>query len=102
MRFASASASARSWVQRRMVESCESRISRTNSCTSSFERGSSPVVGSSSRRTTGDVSSARASATFCCIPRESASIGSSRRSAGKPTRSRISGIFPRVCFAVIP
>jgi hypothetical protein len=72
------------------------------SCTSSFERGSSPVVGSSSRSTTGDVRSARASATFCCMPRERFSIGSSRRSCGKPTRSRISGIFSRVCFDVIP
>ena len=72
------------------------------SCTSSFERGSSPVVGSSSRSTTGEVSSARASATFCCIPRERFSIGSSRRSDGKPTRSRIAGIWSRVWLAVMP
>ena len=66
-------------------------ISRMKSCTSSFERGSSPVVGSSSRSSTGEVSSARASATFCCMPRERFSIGSLRRSGGKPTRPRISG-----------
>ena len=72
------------------------RISRMKSCTSSFERGSSPVVGSSSSSSTGEVSSARASATFCCMPRERFSIGSPRRSAGKPTRPRISGISSRV------
>ena len=64
--------------------------------TSSFERGSSPVVGSSSSSRTAGVRSARASATFCCIPRERFSIGSPRRSAGKPTRSRICGISSRV------
>ena len=72
------------------------RISRMNSCTSRFERGSSPVVGSSSSSSTGEVRSARASATFCCMPRERFSIGSPRRSAGNPTRPRISGISPRV------
>ena len=61
-------------------------------CTSSFERGSSPVVGSSSSSSTGEVSRARASATFCCMPRDRCSSGSPRRSAGKPTRSRIGGI----------
>ena len=66
------------------------------SCTSSFERGSSPVVGSSSRSRTGEVRRPRASATFCCMPRERFSIGSPRRSGGKPTRSRISGIRSRV------
>ena len=73
-----------------------------NSCTSSFERGSSPVVGSSSSSSTGEVRSARASATFCCIPRERFSIDSPRRSAGKPTFSRISGIAVRVCDGGIP
>ena len=67
-----------------------------NSCTSSFERGSRPVVGSSSSSSTGEVSSARASATFCCIPRERFSIGSPRRSAGKPTRAEDLGDPPRV------
>ena len=52
-RSASASASARSCVQSRIVASCVGRISRMNSCTSSFERGSRPVVGSSSRSRTG-------------------------------------------------
>ena len=92
IRSASASASSRSCVQSRIVASCFARTSRMNSCTSSFERGSRPVVGSSSRSSTGEVRSARASATFCCIPRERFSIGSVRRSGGKPTRPRISGI----------
>ena len=61
------------------------RIWRMNACTSSFERGSSPVVGSSSSSSTGAVSSARASAIFCCMPRDRSSIGSSRRSGGNPT-----------------
>ena len=88
-------------MQSRIVASCVSRISRMKVCTSCFERGSSPVVGSSSSRSTGDVSSARASATFCCMPRERFSIDSLRRSDGKPTVEdpRIS---PRVCFAVMP
>ena len=85
MRSASASASAMSCVQSRIVASCVTRTSRMNSCTSSFERGSRPVVGSSSRSSTGDVRSARASATFCCMPRDRFSIASRRRSAGKPT-----------------
>ena len=68
MRSASASASAMSCVQSRMVESCCSRIWRMKSCTSSLLRGSSPVVGSSSSSSTGAVSSARASAIFCCMP----------------------------------
>jgi hypothetical protein len=101
-RSASVSASARSCVQSRIVESWVVLISRMNSCTSSFERGSRPVVGSSRRRTTGDVSKARASATFCCMPRDSASIGSPRRSGGNPTRSRISGILSFVSLDVMP
>ena len=71
-------------------------------CTSSFERGSRPVVGSSSRSRIGEVSSARASATFCCVPRERFSIACVRRDAGKPTRSRISGIRSRVSRGVRP
>ena len=55
-------------MQRRIVASCSDRTSLMNSCTSSFDRGSSPVVGSSSSSRTGLVSSARASATFCCMP----------------------------------
>ena len=102
MRSASASASAMSCVQRRIVASCSTRTSRMNSCTSSFERGSRPVVGSSSSSSTGEVRSARASATFCCMPRDRFSIDSLRRSAGKPTFSRISGILCRVCAGVIP
>ena len=51
---------------------------------------------------TGEVSSARASATFCCMPRERFSIDSPRRSDGKPTRPRISGMRSRVWPAVMP
>src|SRR5680860_1899064 len=36
-----------------MVASCATLISRMNSCTSSLERGSRPVVGSSSSNSTG-------------------------------------------------
>ena len=50
-----------------------------NVWTSSFERGSRPVVGSSRRRSEGLVSRARAIATFCCMPRLICSIG-------RPTR----------------
>ena len=89
-------------MQSRIVESCTARISRMKPCTSSFERGSSPVVGSSSRSRTGEVRSARASATFCCIPRERFSMGSVRLSGGKPTRARISGIHPDVSDSVMP
>ena len=85
-----------------IVESCTARISRMNSCTSSFDRGSSPVVGSSSRSRTGDVSSALARATFCCMPRDRFSIDSLRRSGGKPTLPRISGTAVRVWRGVIP
>ena len=102
MRSARISASAMSWVQSRIVESCVWRISRMKFCTSCLERGSRPVVGSSRSSTTGLVSSARASATFCCMPRDRCSIGSLRRSAGKPTRVRISGMRSRVIFGVIP
>ena len=73
-----------------------------NVCTSCFERGSRPVVGSSSSSSTGEVSSARASATFCCMPRDRFSIGSPRRSGGKPTRSRITGIFACVSRGPMP
>ena len=47
--------------------------------TSSFERGSRPVVGSSRSSRVGLVSRARAIATFCCIPRLICSTG-------RPTR----------------
>ena len=73
-----------------------------NSWTSSFERGSSPVVGSSSSSRTGEVSSARARATFCCIPRDRFSIASCRRPIGKPTRSRIWGIDFFVALGGMP
>ena len=60
-----------------------------------FERGSSPVVGSSRSRSTGDVRSARAKATFCCIPRERFSIASPPCGPSrKPTLWRISGSTP--------
>ena len=72
------------------------------SWTSSFERGSRPVVGSSRSNITGEVSRARASATFCCIPRDRFSIGSRRRSWGKPTRVRISGILSFVSLRAHP
>ena len=55
-----------------------------NVCTSRLERGSSPVVGSSSNSSTGEVNSALASATFCCMPRERASIGSVDLAVRKP------------------
>ena len=71
-------------------------------CTSCFERGSRPVVGSSSSRSTGEVSRARASATFCCMPRERFSIASLRRADGKPTRSRMTGIFACVSRGPMP
>jgi hypothetical protein len=89
-------------VQRRTVASCVDRISLMMSRTSRRERGSSPVVGSSSKSKTGAVRRARASATFCCMPRERFSIGSRRRFGGKPTRSRISGIRGPVAAGVIP
>ena len=47
--------------------------------TSSFERGSRPVVGSSRSSSVGLVSRARAIATFCCMPRLICS-------SGRPTR----------------
>src|SRR5213076_839177 len=78
-----------SCVQSRIVASCNALISRMKYCTSSFERGSSPVVGSSSRSNTGDVSSARASATFCCIPRDRCSIASLRRADGARLLERV-------------
>src|SRR5262249_12181751 len=46
-RSASASASPMSCVHSRIVASCSARTSRMNSCTSTFERASSPVVASS-------------------------------------------------------
>ena len=85
-----------------IVESCVRLRSRMNSCTSSFERGSSPVVGSSRSSSTGEVRRARARATFCCIPRDRFSIGSLRRSIGKPTLPRIAGIFTRVSRGPMP
>ena len=71
------SASARSWVVRTIVASWVSRSSSMKDWTSSFERGSRPVVGSSSSSRVGLVSRARAMATFCCIPRLICSIGRS-------------------------
>jgi hypothetical protein len=66
------------------------------------QEGSRPVVGSSSSSSVGEVMSARASATFCCMPRERSSIGALARRAGKPTASRISGIRRRVSAGVSP
>ncbi len=57
--------------------------------TSSFERGSSPVVGSSRSSSVGLVSRARAIATFCCIPRLICSTGRSSRFSEMPSRARI-------------
>src|SRR4029453_10597442 len=53
-RSASASASARSCVQSRIVASWAAQTSRMKSCTSSFERGSRPVGGSSRGGGTGE------------------------------------------------
>src|SRR5215211_1310191 len=92
-RSQSSSASPMSWVQRRIEESCSSRMLRMNACTSRLLLGSSPVVGSSRSIRTGLVRSARARATFCCIPRERCSIGSSARLGAKPMFSRISLIL---------
>ena len=50
----------------------------------------------------GAVRSARARATFCCMPRDRCSIPSCRRSVGKPTRPRISGIFRLVSRGLSP
>jgi hypothetical protein len=77
--------------------SCSRCTRRMRSCTSRLERGSRPVVGSSSSSSAGEVSSARASATFCCMPRERSSIGAPGRSTEKPTESRICGTSRRVC-----
>ena len=71
-------------------------------CTSRLERGSRPVVGSSSSSSTGLVSSARASATFCCMPRESVLHRLAAPVGGKPTRPRIAGIASRVWDGVMP
>ena len=67
------------------------RTWRMNACTSRFERGSRPVVGSSSSITTGEVRNDRATAIFCCCPRERWLIGSSARSHSNPSRSRMPG-----------
>jgi hypothetical protein len=85
-----------SCVHSSVVVSCSRRISPMKPCTSRLARGSRPVVGSSSSSSVGEVSSARASATFCCIPRDRSSIGAPERRAGKPTAARISGIRRRV------
>jgi hypothetical protein len=63
---------------------------------------SSPVVGSSSRSSTGEVRSARARATFCCVPRERFSIACVRRETGKPTRRGSCGIRSLVSFGCQP
>src|SRR6478672_5760847 len=80
------SASARSCVVRTMVASTVVLISSMNAWTSSFERGSRPVVGSSRSSRDGLVSRARAIATFCCIPRLICSRGRLRRFSLMPRR----------------
>src|SRR5450759_3997987 len=71
-------------------------------CTSRFERGSRPVVGSSSNISTGEVRNERATATFCCCPRERWLIGSFDLSVSKPRRPRISGTFVLISWPVSP
>ncbi len=70
-----------------------------NDWTSSFERGSRPVVGSSRSSRVGLVSRARAIATFCCIPRLICSTGRSSRFSEIPSRARIATASR---FAVLP
>ena len=91
MRSQSSSASSMSCVVSRIVLSCSSLTCRTNACTSRFDRGSSPVVGSSSSISTGEVRNDLATAIFCCCPRDRWLIGSSARSHSKPRRARIPG-----------
>ena len=91
MRSHSASASSMSCVVRRIVASWSRCTSRTNACTSRLLRGSRPVVGSSSSISTGDVRNARATAIFCCWPRDSSlTIGplvvAARARAGRGSR----------------
>src|SRR5438105_7053212 len=96
------SASCRSWVQSRTVAARSRRIDRTRSCTSRFERGSSPVVGSSIKSSDGDVRKLRAIATFCCCPRESCFIGRSSVSSGRPSRFSIASTRSRVPWPPLP
>ena len=83
------SASARSWVVRTIVASWVWLISSMKVWTSSLLRGSRPVVGSSSSRSVGLVSRARAMATFCCMPRLICSTGRPTRFSPMPSRPRI-------------
>ncbi len=85
-----------SWVQRRTVISRSPRSIWRSVCTSFFDRGSSPVVGSSMSSNDGAVRKLRAIATFCCWPRDSCFMGWSSVSSGSPRRSRISTTFWRV------
>jgi len=92
------SASARSWVVRTIVASWVALTSSMNAWTSSLLRGSRPVVGSSSSRSVGLVSSARAMATFCCMPRLICSTGRPSRFSLTPSRSRIATVSRRATF----
>ena len=71
-------------------------------CTSRFDRGSRPVVGSSSSISTGEVRNDRATAIFCCCPRDRWLIGSYALSTSKPRRSRISGTFTLISSGPSP
>ncbi len=92
MRSQSRSASSMSWVVSRIATSSWRRTSATKLCTSRLLLGSSPVVGSSSSIRRGEVRNARATATFCCWPRDRCSMGSRRYRASRPRRSRISAL----------
>src|ERR1700730_15937342 len=98
----STSASSRSWVHSSTVAARSRRIVRTNSWTSRFDRGSSPVVGSSISRSEGDVRKLRAMAIFCCWPRDSCFIGLSRVSSGRPSRSSMPPPRARVPAPPLP
>jgi hypothetical protein len=67
-----------------------------------FDRGSSPVVGSSSSSSTGEVRKARAMATFCCMPRDSSSNGLSILLRSMPSRSSVSTVSRRTSAPVRP
>ena len=95
MRSHSSSASSMSCVVSRIVTSSSRRTSATKLWTSRLLRGSSPVVGSSSSMRRGDVRNARATATFCCWPRDRCSMGSRTQRVSRPRRSRISTLRRR-------
>ena len=83
-RSASATASATSWVMSTVVNPCSRQIRASNSCISERVSASSAPNGSSSSRTPGRLTKARASATRCFCPPESIDGQSLARSA-RPT-----------------